>query len=302
MTRLMFGTIVLSTAVVARADARCDPPQSFKSFLTDGVSIAQSLKDKNKVGEPAFFHLTLPKDGTTSKETAGAIAVNLLCPDPEIEWSIAAEFHENNLIEKRQNVLAIGTTADWLKSFGPVEKTTWISDLQIKGGFKGDNEKHAQGVTASAYWTATAPRGVCRYCPDLEIASLVSYTPHIGIEYDNVLTGSKPEDELSVTRFFTDLNVYVLPFSETLHRRVVLNGDVEFRRDLHRSMELAASRNHTFRQFRASVFLDPYKIFSLGVEHISGENPDENFEEQQFTRLGLQVQLGKGQKNLLNRK
>ena len=53
-------------------------------------------------------------------------------------------------------------------------------------------------------------------------------------------------------------------------------------------------------QFGLTVILDPYKIFSIGIERVVGDDPSEDFAGPAFTRLALKVQLTRPQKRAIN--
>ena len=263
-------------------------------WFLNHVAIRRSLKDKNTINQPATAYLTFPKDGDATKEVNGAVSIVLARPNPEFSAGLGIQFNENTALDSRQNALKVGLDSNWLRSVGPVERPSFFSDLSIVAGYVRNGEKHTAGASASAYWTFSAPATVCPWCPQLDIGGWLNYLPLIGVEYDRSIHAVDKAKKGSVTRSLTELTVNVFPLRSIVGKRLTLTADLSHRYDVQSSFD--ADRSHSFGVFSASYGLDPHDIFLVGVDYVRGENPDEGFEGQRFTRLSLKVQFDKPQK------
>jgi hypothetical protein len=273
-----------------------DPgPSPVGEWLLNHVSIRQSLKDKNTIHEPASVYLTFPEEGDATKEINGAISIGLTGPDPEFSAGLALQFNENTALGRRQNALKAGLDLGWLRSVGPVERPKFFSDLTVIAGFRRNGEKHTDGLAADAYWTFSAPRARCRYCPQLDIGGVVNYLPMVGVEYERALRADDPADEGGVMRTLTQLKVNVFPLRRLAGKRITLTADVAYRYDV--QTDFGGDRSHPYGELSISYGVDPHNIFLIGVDYVRGENPDEGFEGQRFVRLSVQVQFDRPQKD-----
>ena len=269
-------------------------PTPVADWFLNHVSIRQSLKDRNTINKPASAYLTLPREGDATKEVNGAVSIALTPPNPEFSAGLGIQFNENTALDSRQNALKVGLDSNWLRSFGPVERPTFFSDLTVLAGYKGNGEKHADGISADVYWTFSAPAARCPWCPQLDIGGWLNYLPMIGVEHERVIHATGSAIEGSVTRSLLELTVNVFPLRPAVGKRLTLTADMAYRYDV--QSLLGGDRRHPFGAFSASYGLDPHNIFLIGVDYVRGENPDEGFEGQRFARLSLKVQFDKPQK------
>lgn len=291
--RYPFAAVAFASCV---ASGSASAQSTFTDFAISRLSIRQSLKDKNTINEPAVAYFTFPRDGEDTREVAAAVTFNLAPASPTFDGGIALQYNENTSTDARQNLLVVGTDFGWLTSYGPVERPTWFSDLRIVAGFRRDGERHTKGVTANAYWTASAPRTVCRYCPQLDIARVVNWMPQVGAEYDNAISAALDADEGAVARAMVRLVANVFPLGRTpIGKRLIATADVSYRRDVWTEFE-GSDRNHPYSELSLSYAFDPHNIVLVSVDRVSGENPSEAFEDQTFVRVALKVQFDRPQK------
>jgi hypothetical protein len=269
--------------------------------LRDHLSIRQSLKDKNTLNEPAFLTVSLPDEGPSVKVVALA-ATLLLKPEsanPRFNVGAAVQFNSNSATDSRQNVFVGATELEARFGTNDSEETFLFPRLRAVTGYKRNGEKHTRSFAASAYVTYEKNR------PETDSSSIpigngvIEFTPQTGLEFENSVAATNPGDEGRITRGLvaTKINAYpVRRFTE----RLVLSADLAYRYDLQTDFT-GSDRAHPFAQLSLAVTLDPFKVFSVSIDRVMGEDPTQDFVGPDFTRFAFKVELTKTQKRTIRR-
>jgi hypothetical protein len=180
------------------------------------------------------------------------------------------------------------------------QQTFFFPRLRGTAGYKRNGETHTSGLTANAYLTYEKNR------PDSDSSAIpvgngwLEFTPQGGLELDNALSAADVSNEGAVTRALASVKASAYPLASQLRERLIVSVDLTYRHDVQTDFA-DSDRDHPFAQVSVTVTLDPYKVFSVSVDRVVGEDPTQDFDGPAFTRFAFKVQLTKPQKRTIQR-
>jgi hypothetical protein len=297
--RIVLITVVSSLLIAASAWAQSE---TFFSNLRERVSIRQSLKDKNTINEPAFVTLRVPDEGPDVMVVAAAATVFVKPESANSRFNVGAavQFNQDSTPSKRQNLFVGGTELEARWGNGNSEEPFYFPRLRGTAGYKQNGDKHSKGMTANAYLTYEKNRPGSDSSSIAVMRDQLEFTPQAGIEFDNTLSATLPTDEGRVTRTLLSTKVNAYPLASRLRERLILSADLSYRYDVQTGFA-GSDRQHPFAQFSVTAALDPFRVFSISVDRVIGDDPSQDFDGPAFTRFAFKVQLTKPQKRTIRR-
>jgi hypothetical protein len=265
--------------------------------LLDRLTLRQTI-DPKMVAKPALVHGVWSRTSADSWDIAAAVRYDLafgwLAEYSELTPFV--DYQRNTAIEKEQDQLKAGMAAD--ANLGDLSTRNAIAALSAQLGYARDRVNRSDGLLGRVAVTIVA-RGCglepsCFWRPNVEsdlVAFSFSYTPLLGMEYEQTFDAKDPATEGDALRVFARLQASVFPAARLFRHRIQLLADIAVRRDLGGSL---AREWHSFTQLGASVF--PYRAekdraAGIGLDYVHGQDPDAKLAAQDFWRLTFKGQF-----------
>jgi len=267
--------------------ASCSLPVMGQDASSWEVHLQQSISDKNSATKPAAFQLTFPGKG----ENSYAVDLGLTALRPsdfgraQWDWGVAAEYHHNTLLDRKQDTREIGFTA--LGEYGDPATIAWLPQVIAK--YKYDGVKSTGSLVPSASMTLTnfaSAIGFAKGGPGFKFF----WQPTLGVELEDGVKAPSAKPTGQVSRAFGHLEAALYPAAELLKNRLEIVPGVTLWQDFAKSKQLGIARDrHVLRTISVNYYLGSDQMFSLGLDYVNGEDPSQGLPEQRYTRIAFKV-------------
>lgn len=267
------------------------------------VQIRQSFETAQKKGKPADFSFTVPDNGEDSFHIGGA--AGLMIPLNGIHsLTPQVELNRNTQIEKELFTFGYGVVFNTrVNTNFPVDTNHYFT---ISGSRHRDYEKDLNSWRARLRWS---PFIIPILNPPFDwLLPTTDDWAYIGQKQNfhlshNISAGfefqknQQPENELdngSITRFFGEYNITLIPFADDFDEKVYLDFNLEQRFELHRSVESELKDAYTYLDFSANYIIAGTMSNSravLSATRVYGENPWIGLEKQAFTKVSIKIKI-----------
>jgi len=251
------------------------------------LNVGRSASDLNEAGEPARFHVTWPKDATTTwsfdiAATAAGLVTDRLYLGPTVEY------HRHTQIDSPQDAFRLGATS--ILVLGDISRGA-AAHVQTLAAYQrhAANETTAHGVLALVAATPLLNSLAIdrRLGPD---EFKVRWRPGFGLEYQG---GASTGQAFSSTlRGNAKLHLDLFPADTYLRRRLQVAFDFEGWLDFAESQDDGSLDRRSIFSSSATVYLDEGRRFGASVEYVNGENPRDGLEKQAFLAAAFVFRLG----------
>lgn len=281
----------VNSANVEKSDSQI----SLSRWLKDNVKVGQSMETIDQRGEPAQFQLTIPQSGITSYliNLGISVSINPLNSSKFIS-KVKSEFHQNTLIDKKQNNFEIGYQGTW--NFKKVDNTRYFVTFDPKYVYDGEKIKNSVASNFLFSWFKKKSKIVNwntnTYSKNKKQFMFLSF--FAGFQFQDILN-AQTDSEIgyimrplysSVTAFgFNKLDTLGFPYT-----KLKLSLNYTGRYDV---INTTAQRENYSQLFKASVdwFLtdNPFKV-SVGTSFNYGSDPLKGLLQQQFWLFTINIQ------------
>jgi hypothetical protein len=238
--------------------------------------------------KPALFSYTKPDDASASYAIDTALGLNYRFLDPvgarfQGRLSLIAEAHRNTATNSKQNKNLLGLGAAAQFNLDNQREWSLLPDLQVLS--QRDEEGDTRGIDLNLNLRVRSKLlGIGDvFGPDL---FPFEYEPVLGLQY------SRQRDEAGargrVSRYFGAVTINAYPGGFIVDRgwRIYYTG-IRWQEMAESGFLVDARKRQYFREVGISYHF--HKNFSIGVRHISGENPAEGLSREKFTQASLEV-------------
>lgn len=277
-----------ASAAVATSD---DPLGDFLTGVERYVKIRQSVADQSLIEKPAKFQWVRADDGNQDSSSID-VGVTFKVPDTA-HWRLLpfVEYHRQTLTSKRQNNFQAGLGVD--NVLGDVSKGLATLN-QFAVSYKDDRYATGEAVLAKATTIPVNPGLEIGWGSEVPVGStLLGWVPTLGLQYESAENVRKSRRSGHTSRVHANLDVAFYPNGKALKRRceIVLRHAVW--RNFSASPAFAAlyGRSQTLFTASLSYYLDPKKRIGIGVDYVSGENPEQGLQKQKATTLALKLKV-----------
>ncbi len=288
------GLIVISLLLVNSAAAR------EKFFSWDRLTIRESFQNKRDKSDPAFFNIIIPSEGNHFYNLSVAIGYDIVKGKLEkcLEFHPFVEYKRSSKEGGEQNLLLIGGSFDYTTS--GVVKHPAAAVILGKLNYKNDKISHSEGIqirlSATPLFRGKGGNPAYFYIPNntskFGEVFRFEYTPHIGLEYENILKSENPEQEGNILRLLMKVRASILLLPKIFKKRIEFSFNYYYRYDLIDEIEENDNR-HSF--LKASLFFKFFKkgnkAAGFGFDYVYGEDVNKGFQKQDFYQATLKLLL-----------